>query len=605
MALREDFEQALRDYPDARTSGSFNAQHPVYQLFARLADELRELEIVRHRPTLRVKMSVGQGNWASIPWIAFLDNRETGTTQNGVYPVFLFRHDMSGVYVTFNQGVTVLKEKHGTKEARRILRSNAQRLRSYCEDAGTAGFHLDDNVSITQEPGLGNNYEASTVAYKYYERGAVPVDSEIYSDIELMLKAYDRYLEDKEQKGTRMATTREETQPTPPVTSLSSAVAELVRYISEQGFVFEPWQIAQYVTAIRTKPFVILAGISGTGKSRLPALVAQATGGVCRLVPVRPDWTDSSDVLGYTNLQGDFRPGAVLEIAQDATANSDSSWTCILDEMNLARVEQYFAEVLSRIEARHPSEGGGYASESLLGQKLGKDDAEWTEVALPPNLVLVGTVNMDESTHGFSRKVLDRAFTIEISDVVLEQWKESGQGSDPKRQPATWPVSFFYPRATRLAELSDLTVDELTEIERSITALVRVNELLAPAQLQVGYRTRDEVALFTLHALEIREAFVGRDGTLVDPLDLALQMKVLPRIVGGSGAIKLTLLGLLGWSTSNSKFKTDEDARAVFDVWQTAGRPSTLADSLYPRLSARLCLMWERLQTEGYTSYWL
>jgi len=145
----------------------------------------------------------------------------------------------------------------------------------------------------------------------------------------------------------------------------SGMLSSLIEHIASQGFIFEPWQIATYVTALRTKPFVILAGVSGTGKSKLPALISQATGGNCHLIPVRPDWTDSSDVLGYCDLQGQFKPGALLRIVREAANNPDKHYVCILDEMNLARVEHYFAEVLSQVENRHPDSTGKFLAGRL------------------------------------------------------------------------------------------------------------------------------------------------------------------------------------------------------------------------------------------------
>ena len=189
---------------------------------------------------------------------------------------------------------------------------------------------------------------------------------------------------------------------------------------------FEPWQVAAYVTALRTKPFVILAGISGTGKSKLPALVAKGTGGHANLISVKPDWTDSSDILGYVNLQDEFQPGMLLRLAKKAQQpeNQENHYVVIIDEMNIARVEHYFAEVLSQIENRKPCTNGGFTSEPLIVQNINRpEDQEWSQVCLPSNLAIVGTVNMDESTHGFSKKVLDRAFTIEISDIDLSNWE--------------------------------------------------------------------------------------------------------------------------------------------------------------------------------------
>ncbi len=158
--------------------------------------------------------------------------------------------------------------------------------------------------------------------------------------------------------------------PTPVENDFSSSMEQLVDAIAAKGFIFHPWQVATYITALRTKPFVILAGISGTGKSKLPDLVSKLTSGKCERVSVRPDWTDSSEVLGYVDLNDRFRPGRVLQQAKDAASDPSQFHVCLIDEMNLARVEHYFAEVLSAIEDRQPSPIGGFQSTALISQKL-------------------------------------------------------------------------------------------------------------------------------------------------------------------------------------------------------------------------------------------
>ena len=150
-----------------------------------------------------------------------------------------------------------------------------------------------------------------------------------------------------------------------------------------------------------------------------------------------------------------------------------------------------------------------------------------------------------------------------------------------------------------------LRFEPFAEISRAIAALQAVNILLTPAQLQVGYRTRDEVAFYLLHAQQIADAFVDHEGNAVDPLDLALQMKILPRIAGDSNAIKRAVFGLLGWATTGVPLESPDEVNSILDAWETAERPSSLANSEYPRLAARLCLMWQRLEVDGYTSYWL
>ncbi len=305
-------------------------------------------------------------------------------------------------------------------------------------------------------------------------------------------------------------------------------------------------------------------------------------------------------MLGYVDLQGAFRPGRLLSFAQDAGDNQGTHYVAIIDEMNLARVEHYFAEVLSGIEDRQAVPSGGYQSCPLLNVTLGEADAAWKTQCFPANLAIVGTVNMDESAHGFSRKVLDRAFTLEFSDIDLNNWGSAGVSIAPQR----WSAKMWQPRAITLGELHGLNPDEMVQVEGVIALLTAINRILVQAQLQVGYRTRDEIALFTLHAQDVRQYFVTRSDESVDPLDLALLMKVLPRIVGGSLAIRRVLLELATWAIDGGA-RANEDIQAVVLPWVEAGRPSALPKARYPRTAARLCLMLDRLQSEGYTSFWL
>ncbi len=412
------------------------------------------------------------------------------------------------------------------------------------------------------------------------------------TSLEQMVAAYAAYV-------ARHGVVREAEAPYDGAFDRAAALETLLHALAARGFVYAPWEVAAYVTALRTKPFVILAGVSGTGKSKLPALVEAATGGTARLLPVRPDWTDSADVLGYVDLQGTFRPGVVFEAARAAAACPDRHLTCILDEMNLARVEHYFAEVLSRIEDRRPAPGGGFESPPLLDLPVPASAG----VRLTPNLALVGTVNMDESAHGFSRKVLDRAFTLELAEVDLTAERSSADplpSADPSVAPPVdpWPASAWYPGVLHPAD-----ADARACLARVAGVLTDVNTFLAPAQLQVAYRTRDEVALFVWHAQAVAASFRTREGVPVDPLDLALHMKVLPRLAGGSRALRRALLGLLGWATTGAPLP-DEGA-AVLDAWERASCPSYLPEARFPRTAARLCLMAARLREEGFTSFWL
>lgn len=590
-SLQALFEQILTQYLPAKSGGGFGGGHPLWKTFTKLKNALEALPSLAQRRTMRVEWSIGKGNWAGVPWAAIIDSRQAEAPRRGIYVVFLFREDMTGVYATLNQGVTKLTEELGSAEARRRITEQAADIRKRIGDLGRHGFLLDDQIDMRSD-GLGARYEPSTIAYKLYEVGKVPSDSDIASDVEGLVDIYSRILDSTSQPSNRA---------TPPPFNRNTAIQELTQALESTGFVFEPWQVAAYVTALRTKPFVILAGVTGTGKSKLPTLVSRLTGGRSESIPVRPDWTDSADVLGYVDLQGVFRPGRLLQFARKAAEEPGFHWTCIVDEMNLARVEQYFAEVLSRIEDRHPTSGGGFVSRPLLGVQVRREDEPWGELGLLANLAIVGTVNMDETTHGFSRKVLDRAFTIELSDTDLSRWVTATASSEI----APWPVSAWHPRAISLGGLSGLSAVETDRIREIIQVLTLLNGFLQPAQLQVGYRTRDEVALFVLHAGEVIDAFLTREGVQVDPLDLAISMKILPRLVGGSAAVRKAVLQLLGWAKAGRAFAVEDEAHTVLEEWNDDGRPGAFKDAPYPRVAARLCMMWERLLSEGYTSYWL
>ena len=356
-------------------------------------------------------------------------------------------------------------------------------------------------------------------------------------------------------------------------------VSTVIGFIASKGFVFDPWQVAAFITAARTKPFVILAGISGTGKTKLPRLVADATGAQFRRIAVRPDWTDSSELLGYERLDGTFVPGQLLRIAKEAIESPDQQFFALLDEMNLARVEYYLAEVLSHIEERSVHDDGSIRSDPLAPSA---PDSAWSGIYLPGNLCIVGSVNMDETTFGFSRKVLDRSFVVEFSTVSLSVVNPI----EDVHEATPWDVARWRP--TGLA-LSAHPLRSHEDVGRVITALETINKALGPVQMQVGYRVRDEIAMFVLGAQDCVDSFVAEDEAVINPLDLAIAMKVLPRIQGSGPAIHEALERLLLWADPSTRVET------------TTG----LSTESFPFCADRLAMMRQRLDDTGFTSFWL
>jgi hypothetical protein len=197
ISIQDGLETILEGYIAARKSEPFGSRVPIADVFVRLVELFRSSPVVVKRSSLKVVGSYGKGNWASVPWIAFLDNRETTTTQHGFYVVFLFKEDGTGVYLTYNQGVTDIIKAQGRQLGQQQLQQLAHERRLECAWLSERGFMLDDAISLTEEAGLGRDYEASTIAYKLYVKGAVPSDNVLLNDLESVLAAYDKYVEHK------------------------------------------------------------------------------------------------------------------------------------------------------------------------------------------------------------------------------------------------------------------------------------------------------------------------------------------------------------------------------------------------------------------------
>ena len=218
---------------------------------------------------------------------------------------------------------------------------------------------------------------------------------------------------------------------------------------------------------------------------------------------------------------------------------------------------------------------------------LAPADAAWQAVTLPPTLGIVGTVNVDESAHAFSRKVLDRAFVIELAPRALADWRPApgppaplGWASSPTSPATTAPMSRAPPRPSPQADA-----------------------VLVPAGLGVGYRARDEVALFALHAAQTPDAWRDADGRPVDPLDVALLAKLAPRIDGARAATRAAAYGLLGWALDGRPLDA-VGAGARLDDWSALGRPPAWPDARFPRTAARLARIVEGALDDGVATFW-
>lgn len=348
-----------------------------------------------------------------------------------------------------------------------------------------------------------------------------------------------------------------------------------------------------YLTALRTKPFMLLAGISGTGKSRIVRKLAQATvteelqkaegykgtdfandrwtlhsPANFELIQVKPNWHNSMDVIGYlSNIPSPhyvFTP--FIEFIVKAWQHPEVPFFLCLDEMNLAPVEEYFAEFLSAIESRS-FEGeeyltdpiikpfnsfGEYVAKTMVNTLFPNFTAGDTESAitkvikhfrskgltLPKNLIVIGTVNMDETTFSFSRKVLDRAMSVEMNEVNYDSFLTDTTDDDLKAI-----VEAFEENDD--ADLNALLVDRHIEAREiidylgddarfTIDYLKRINALLEGTPFKLGYRAANEALIY----LQASQEFGQTDR--IAALDNFTLMKILSRIEGDETKLKIT-----------------------------------------------------------------
>ena len=368
-----------------------------------------------------------------------------------------------------------------------------------------------------------------------------------------------------------------------------------------------------YITAIKSKPFLLLAGISGTGKSRIVRELARA----CweegtdeykaqkpknfQMVQVKPNWHDSSDLIGYVSRvsgKAEFVAGEFLKFIAKAWENTETPYFLCLDEMNLAPVEQYFAEYLSVIESRKSHEDGTVTTAPILEKsaedwyrvltsELTNDDNVRNRfleegICIPQNFIVVGTVNMDETTFSFSRKVLDRAMTIEMNEVDLH-------GGLTKRHESIGKLSNAELVGSAV-EGVDVYNDYTNVCDIALGYLQKVNDVLESTPFKIAYRTRNEFLLYVVNNLPYCKDENGNDleqgYVIARALDEITSMKVLSRIEGDDTKVSDELLENL--------------SKAIEDGLNTVSGEENTIKSIS---LAKLKEMKAKL-VSGYTSFW-
>lgn len=387
-----------------------------------------------------------------------------------------------------------------------------------------------------------------------------------------------------------------------------------------------------YLRAMRTKPFLLLAGISGTGKSRIVKQMAfdscpdnntlrsdlTSPGNYC-LIEVKPNWHDSTDLLGYESKIGSahYKLTPFVKFLAKAMLYPDVPFFVCLDEMNLAPVEQYFAEFLSVLESRTKIDGH-IVSEPLIKSDIfkkynlendifskeevantdysntsatvdptsnyGKEAEVYAQLReyglrIPENVIVIGTVNMDETTHQFSRKVIDRAMTIEMNlpegDPFMDFFANDSE-LEYRANPTS--PSLYLATETKASEvvkvLSSDNAEKTEWLKREVAkVLTDINSALEGTPFKVAYRVQNELMLH-FYQFWLEDKTAEWETILNNSVDQILMMKVLPRIEGDEELLVKPLDRLIAVSAA------------------------------YPNATRKLEEMKQRLEQSRFTSFW-
>jgi len=613
MSLKKLLEKIANGWVKAK-SERFTG-HPIANLIRQDLVEAIKSALSTKNSHYIVKSSPGAGNWADVPWLSILNPTITESTQSGIYPVYLFRADGSGVYLSLGFGTTELKKKYGTLKAKEKAQELRQNIRNYDPKLNEWNDHID----LKANTALGRSYEWASAGAKFYPIENIPDDSVLFDDLNKLLQIY-----------------------------------------ANVNLKLAPPKSKTIKTRSLSKPFLLLAGISGTGKTRFVREQAKATGSFHEtycLTSVRPDWHEPSDLLGYIsrlnlNGQAEYITTDVLQFIAKAwramidagltieTQDIDEQgerlvvtgerdvlntvlpyWLC-LDEMNLAPVEQYFADYLSVLETREWHWNGEiftYVSDPLLKpviidqiadnsklrQSLGFDDTSYDEtwdlicqhgLGIPFNLIVAGTVNMDETTHGFSRKVIDRALSFDFGKFFPNDYAQFFK-PNYKNKPLGYPMWSH-------AAIDDLknTID--ADGQRSIAFLNAVNGVLENTPFQLAYRALNELLLAVISAKPQDEP------TIKAVWDDFLMCKVLPRIegdydkLGNAPSLLEQLVTLLQTQLSDIWDKEKDDPFARPDLYREKNEGDDKVIRIACRSKEKLAWMQERFSAAGFTSFW-
>lgn len=515
-----------------------------------------------------VKASFGKGSSAKIPWVSFLFGNNT--TSKGIYPVYLYFKDKEILILAYG----ISEENTPQNNWPDSILNNKSTIENYfMNEYGVKPYRY------------GSSYISKVYNVKEILAGNdINLFIRIDQDLNNIINEYKSVFKIDNYKVSVTGYNDDDYNVDENDEDIKTIITTFSKSINESGLRFSESIITRFIGSLLTKPFVLLTGLSGSGKTKIAQSFAKwmcKDDNQYKIIPVGSDWTNREPLLGFpnglNNMEYVLPDSGVLDILIEANENIYKPYFLILDEMNLSHVERYFADFLSVLESDqeimlYSGEKRNSSNNKPIPKKI-----KW-----PKNLFIIGTVNIDETTYMFSPKVLDRANTIEfrVDKNDIDEFLSA---------PKTIDLSKLIAKGKKYSScfMDNSKQIDVSKNEELKKVFVSFFDELKIVGAEFGYRTAIEMILL-IEKIKIIKTDISND----DCIDIAIMQKLLPKLHGSRNKISKILDKIIKLCLNDN---------VEFDIAKT--EDITEKDIKYRISYEKLVRMYKNAIDNGFTSY--
>ncbi len=578
--LQKALATVLGQYLAARREPFPN--HPVFHLVNRDLPSVLSQSLGLNAERYRIQASAGQGNWAMVPWVAILDRIDGGTIQNGLCLAVLFRADMTQVVFALMFGVTGSGEE-SVLNTRTSLAERVESLQSKL-DIDQSDWQVDHHLKLADQ-GVGARYGQGVVAYRAHFADRLPSNLELATELKELLHLYDQALDVLSLPIKTYPEVPENPEPfksakesSVPYRAVPFRLENVHARIEAMGYQITADDLLNVLLAVQVRPFVIFSGRSGTGKTTLSRILATIFDWHYEPVAVSPAWADPADLLGFISPVNQQRVDGALS---SLLSGRHGQTLLCLDEFNVAKVEHYFSDFISAMDAG--VEEGFWGDLPSLGRLYPNESGR---LRLPSRFVVVATMNFDDSVQSITPRVLDRANVIEFDIGSMNDLRVGKALTWTALEPALpfeWPWIHF-------EESRDLISEE------SIRLLWQA---LRGSRGQFGHRVAQEVGRYVAYGLSFAsELDRTEEEQRLALLDRQMVQRLLPKFHGTAASRDIAgLMRLLAVLVEKEVTSADDvDRQGTIDEAANRGQ--------FPQTVAKVQQLVSSYTEDGYASFW-